>query len=110
MGISLMRYITKTGGDYEMMVTEFELRSRYYIHFRTNTLEKVVNLLILPCYGLNSIITILLQERFWHLITLGGWFAIKQRYQKSEEFVTNLLVLNIDRINIWLYHMNIPTQ
>ena len=29
-------------------VSEFKLHSRYYIHFRTNTLEKGMNLLILP--------------------------------------------------------------
>ena len=34
--------------DYEIVVSEFELQSRYYVHFRTNTLDKGMNPLILP--------------------------------------------------------------
>ena len=30
---------------------EFELQSRYYVHFRTNTLGKGMNPLILPTMG-----------------------------------------------------------
>ena len=37
-------------------VREFELQSRYYVHFRTNNLKKVIN----PCYELNCLTTILL--------------------------------------------------
>ena len=29
--------------DYDIIVSEFQLLSRYYVHFRTNTLEKVLN-------------------------------------------------------------------
>ena len=32
----------------EIVVSEFELQSRYYIHFRASTLGKVINPLILP--------------------------------------------------------------
>ena len=32
-------------------------------------------------YGLNSITTLLLQEKLWHKITHNGWYAIKQRSQ-----------------------------
>ena len=35
----------------EIVAREFELQSRYYIHFRTNTLRKGMNLLILPAIG-----------------------------------------------------------
>ena len=33
------------------VVGEFELQSRYYVHFRANTLGKGINLLILPAMG-----------------------------------------------------------
>ena len=32
-------------------VSEFVLQSRYYVHFRANTLGKGMNLLILPAMG-----------------------------------------------------------
>ena len=32
-------------------VSEFELQLCYYVHFRTNTLEKCMNPLILPAIG-----------------------------------------------------------
>ena len=37
--------------DCEIVVTEFELQSRYYVHFRTNALGKGMNPLILPAFG-----------------------------------------------------------
>ena len=37
--------------DSGIVVSEFELQSRYYVHFRTNTLEKGMNLLILLAMG-----------------------------------------------------------
>ena len=35
----------------EILVSEFELQSRYYVHFLTNTLWKGMNTLILPAMG-----------------------------------------------------------
>ena len=35
----------------EIVTREFELQLRYYIHFRTNTLGKDMNSLILPAMG-----------------------------------------------------------
>ena len=35
----------------EIVAREFELWSRYYVHFRTNTLGEGMNLLILPAKG-----------------------------------------------------------
>ena len=35
----------------EIVVSKFELQSRYYVHFRTNTLGKGMNPLILPAMG-----------------------------------------------------------
>ena len=44
------------------IVSEFELQSRYYVHYRSNTLEKGMNLIILPpSYGFNSTNTVLLE-------------------------------------------------
>ena len=37
--------------DCRIVVSEFKLQSGYYIHFRTNTLGKGMNLLILPAIG-----------------------------------------------------------
>ena len=37
--------------DRGIVVSEFELQLRYYGHFRTNTLVKYMNLLILPVMG-----------------------------------------------------------
>ena len=37
--------------DFEIVVSEFELQSRYYVHFRTCTLGKGLNLRILTAFG-----------------------------------------------------------
>ena len=37
--------------DYGIVVSEFVFQSRYYVHFRTNTLRKGMNPLILPAMG-----------------------------------------------------------
>ena len=37
--------------DCGIVVNEIELQSRYYVHFRTNTLGKGMNSLILPAIG-----------------------------------------------------------
>ena len=37
--------------DCGIVVSEFVLQSRYYVHFRANTLGKVMNPLILPAMG-----------------------------------------------------------
>ena len=34
-----------------IVVSEFELQSRYYVHFRINTLGKIMNALILSTIG-----------------------------------------------------------
>ena len=46
--------------------SEFELQSRYYVHFRTNTLGKRYEPPYPPSYGLNSTTTVLLGEWLWH--------------------------------------------
>ena len=35
----------------EIVAREFELQSRYYVHFRINTLGKGMNPLVLPAIG-----------------------------------------------------------
>ena len=37
--------------DYRIVVREFVLQSRYYVHFRINTLGKGMNPFILPAMG-----------------------------------------------------------
>ena len=52
----------------EIVVSEFELRSRYYIHFPTNNLGKDMDSLT-PIYALNGITTVLVQGCLQHEIT-----------------------------------------
>ena len=47
--------------DSEIVISEFELQSHYYGHFRTNTLGKSMNPLNPPSYGLSSTTTVLLE-------------------------------------------------
>ena len=49
--------------DCEIVVSEFVLQSRYYVHFRANTLGKGIEPPYPPSYGLN---TVLLGEWLWH--------------------------------------------
>ena len=37
--------------DCGILVSEFEITARYYVHFRTNTFGKGINHLILPAMG-----------------------------------------------------------
>ena len=52
--------------DCGIVVREFVLQSRYYVHFRANTLGKGMKPLYPPIYGLNSTTTVLLGEWLWH--------------------------------------------
>ena len=47
--------------DCGILESEFELQSRYYVYFQTNTLEKVMNPPYPPSYRLNHTITVLLE-------------------------------------------------
>ena len=41
--------------DCDIVVSEFELHSRYYVHFQTNTFgERINHLITHPCYGFDS--------------------------------------------------------
>ena len=48
--------------DYDMVVSEFELKSRYYVHFRTNNLLEGMNTQIPQS---NNAIAVL-QEWLWY--------------------------------------------
>ena len=52
--------------DCGIIVCEFILQLRYYVHFQANTLEKGMNPPYPPCKGLNSTTTVLLGEWLWH--------------------------------------------
>ena len=52
--------------DCGIIVSEFVLQSRYYVHFRANTLGKGIEPPYPPSYGLNSTTTVLLGEWLWH--------------------------------------------
>ena len=44
--------------NYGIVVSEFVLQSRYYVHFRANTLGKGIEPHYPPSYGLNSTTTV----------------------------------------------------
>ena len=48
--------------DCNIVVSEFELQSRYYVHFRTIVLGKVMNSLIPSSNGLNNSTIVLAQS------------------------------------------------
>ena len=48
--------------DCGIVLSEFVLQSRYYVHSPTNTLGKSMNPFILPAIGLNNTTTVLLGE------------------------------------------------
>ena len=52
--------------DHNIVVSEFELLSRYHNHFRTNTLGKGMLSLIPTSYVLNGTTNILLQIWLWN--------------------------------------------
>ena len=54
----------------DIMVSEFELQSHYYVHFWSNILGK----------GMKSLISI--QLYLWISIIHEGWFSFKQRSQQ----------------------------
>ena len=59
------RGVMSKAKDCGIVEREFVLQSRYYVHFRANTLGKGMNPLILPAmggYGLNSTTSVLLGE------------------------------------------------
>ena len=62
--LRLPRSVIVKAMDCGIVVSEFELQSRYYVHFRANTLGKCMKPLILP--GLNSTAVFLLGEWLWH--------------------------------------------
>ena len=68
--LSAPRGVMVKAMDYGIVVREFELQSRYYVHFRANTLGKGMNPLILPDMGLNSTTIVLLGEWLWTLNNL----------------------------------------
>ena len=55
--------------DCDILVSEFELQSRYHVHFRTKTFRKYMISFILSSYGLNSCPTGLLHgfSIKWHM-------------------------------------------
>ena len=77
--------------DCGIVVSEFVLQLRYYIHFRANTLGKGMNPLILPTMGFNSTTIVLLGEFIWYWIIYKVRYIIKQRNQTKPK---KLLILN----------------
>ena len=47
--------------EYDILVSEFELQSHYYVHFLINRIGEGMNLPVPTSYGLNSIIAVLLR-------------------------------------------------
>ena len=77
--------------DCGLEVSEFELLSRDYVHFRTNTLGICIEYpCLFPSNGLNDIITV--HER---------WFNIKQRNQTKIKIYHAIVGFGISRMFIW---------
>ena len=57
--------VVATVQDCDIIVSEFELQSRYYVYFQTNSIRKVMNSLIFPAIG--KIISML----FFHKESFG---------------------------------------
>ena len=56
----------------DLMVNEFELWSRYYVHFWINPFGNAMNSLYPPSYGLNSITAVLQHGEHLHQMTFGS--------------------------------------
>ena len=67
--------------DCNMVDSEFERQSRYYVQFRTNTIRIIWTPLSPNSYRLNSITAVFLQGWLWYKIAHEGWYAIKQSYK-----------------------------
>ena len=67
-----------------IVVSEFELQSRYYVHFLTNTIGESYEPSYLPSYELNSPTTVLLEGWIWHWVT--SW-KFKCHYTKNNHIL-----------------------
>ena len=82
----------------DIIVSDFKLYSQSYIYFQTNSLRKVMNLLILPSYELNSATCVFCKDGFGikethKSINLHGLFnAIKR--MKSKKRKSNLVMIH----------------
>ena len=61
----ILRWVVANVLDCKILVSKFELQSRYYVYVRTNTFGKGKKLISLSC-GLTNVATILLEGWFWH--------------------------------------------
>ena len=76
------------------IVNEFDIQSCYFIHCRTNTLEKDMNHITPPpTYELNSTTEVFL---LWQIHE--GWYAIKQK--KIDHTIVVLKLFDVDK-NAW---------
>ena len=62
--------------DCEIVVTEFELQSCYYVYFRFNTLGKGMNSHLPLVMGYIVLLLFFYKNSFG--ITSGGWYVINQ--------------------------------
>ena len=89
--------------DWRMVVSEFELQSRCYVYFRTNTIGKGMKPPYPPSRCLSSVATVLLQGCLWHEITYQGWYAIiqKKTTKKQQPSITSLVLFVVV---FWVWH------
>ena len=83
-----------------IVVNRFEFQSRYYTHFRTVILEKVINPL---SYGLNNTTAVLLKGLFWYQITHKNRYAFKHWNQIY--FSTCLFIWHLCTRVDWKVHV-----
>ena len=63
--------------DCSLDVTEFELKSRYYVQFWTITLGKGMDPFMLPAMGKIVSLRFFYKDGFGIKMTHKGWYAIK---------------------------------
>ena len=85
--------------DCGIVVSKFVLQSRYYVHFRANTLGKGIEPPYPLSYGLDSPNTALIGGWLWHWLTYKDWYAIKQRNRIMYCYSTLVILF----INIPIY-------
>ena len=86
--------------DCSIVISKFELKSHYFVHFQSNILGEGMDPLIHLCI-LNCITSILLQGWIWHWITPEGWYAIKHRTQTQN--LMSDLCLNLELSELLLF-------
>ena len=73
--------------NFTLEISEFEHQSCSFIHFWTNIIWKITNLLTSRCSSTNVL---------WHLIIHEDWYAKKESKPKPNNFRLYIYIYNVD--------------